>query len=266
MALDRLQIRDMTECDECYVGTCTHVDESAEIDAIAKKRISWMRQAFGFRIKVALLGGKQVGFAYAIPLEISPWGPLGNDLMVLPCLVVQGKVKGKGIGRALIKAVEEEARRQSKKGLLVIAYDHDFWFMPEAYFERCGFSPVRCRDSAEFPGAREMIMCKFFDKSAVLPEFSTPKYRFKPVPGKVVVDLFWNSFCQTSAIEAERVREVAAEFGERVVIREYCADNRDVFLRHQIDRGIYINGGKIGWGYEAPREGIREAIAAALPL
>jgi hypothetical protein len=31
-------------------------------------------------------------------------------------------------------------------------------------------------------------------------------------------------------------------------------------LQHQRARGIFVNGQEISWGYEAPQEGIREAI------
>lgn len=86
------------------------------------------------------------------------------------------------------------------------------------------------------------------------------------MPGKVVVDLFWTLFCQTSAIEAQRVREVVAEFGDDVILHEYQAEERDTLMTYQIPRAIYVNGKEIGWGYEAPREGIRSAIAEALVI
>ena len=96
------------------------------------------------------------------------------------------------------------------------------------------------------------------------PRVLESQYRFEPVPGKVVVDLYWQTFCQTSYIEAQRVRDVAAEFGEAVVLREFSADDRATLLRCQNPRSIYVNGKRIDWGYEAPREGIREAISCAL--
>lgn len=258
-----LEIRDMTAGDEYYVGACTHVGESEEMDACAARRAAWLRQMHGsgLRVKVAALDGERVGFAYVMPVEISPWGPLGENLLVLPCLVAQERAKGKGAGRALLKAAEAEARKQDKKGLVTVVYDHHFWFMPASFFTRCGFAPARHREAAAFPGVKEMIMWKRFDSSAKVPLFLEPGYRYEPLPGKVVIDLFWNTFCQTSVLEAGRVREVAGEFEDSVVLREYCADDRGVLLRHQISRGIFVNGREIGWGYEAPREGIREAIA-----
>jgi hypothetical protein len=57
---------------------------------------------------------------------------------------------------------------------------------------------------------------------------------------------------------------VAAEFGDSVALNEYSADDRPLLLRHQIARGIFINGREICWGHEAPRGGIRDAITQAL--
>jgi len=263
-------IRDMDPSDEYYVGTCTHVNESDEIDACASRRLVWLQGMYdrGLRVKVALYDSQPVGFLYVMPIETCPWGPRGRDLAVIPCLVAQEKVKGKGVGRALINAAEEEARRQGRKGLVTMAYYHDFWFMPATFFERCGFSKTKSRKvTAEGEKeylSEEAIVWKVWDSSAEPPEFFERNYKFEPVPGKVVVDLFWNTFCQTSAIEAQRVREVVAEFGDRVILREYSADDHVVVSHYGIPRAIFVDGKEIGWAYEAPREGIREAISQAL--
>lgn len=254
-----IEIRDAEPADEYYVGTCGHVNETDEIDACAQRRIAWLRSnaEAGLRVKVASLDSRPVGFLYAMPIEISPWGPLGHELLTIPCLVVSESAQRKGIGRALISAAEEETRRQGRKGLVTVAFYHDFWFMPALFFEECGFSVAKQRDSAA-------ILWKVFDASAETPRFLAPNYQFEPVPGKVVVDLFWNTFCETSDIEAQRVREVADAFGDSVVLREYCADDRPALLCYQTARGIFVNGKKISWGYEAPRDGIREAISQAM--
>ncbi len=97
------------------------------------------------------------------------------------------------------------------------------------------------------------IPWKVFDTSAEVPRFLEPNYQPKSISGKAVVDLFWNTFCQTSDIEAERVREVVAEFGESVVFHEYSADDREILCRYRTPRGIFVNGEEIGWGYEAPK-------------
>jgi predicted N-acetyltransferase YhbS len=262
-----IRIRDMDANSEYFVSTCGHVNESEEMDVCSRKRLAWFRNVRekGFRVKVAFLDDKPAGSLCVMPIEVCPWGPLGRDLSVVPCLSVLNEAKGKGIGRSLLIEAEKEARRRGRKGIVTYGYYLDFPFMPAPFFEKIGYSAAKRKAwrAGEFCGD-EAILWKVFNPSAEVPSFLEPNYQLKPIQGKVVVDLFFNDFCLTSTIEAQRVREVSAEFGDRVVINEYSADNQSVLRRHQIPRGIFINGKEIGWGYDAPRDGIREAILQAL--
>ncbi len=257
--MSQIVIRDMTADDEYFVSTCSHVNESDETDARGLRRLAWLEsmQPHGLRVKVALLDGKHAGFLYAMPIEICPTMLIGRDLLMIPCLFVIKAAKSKGAGKALLAEAELESRRQGLKGITTMGHHGDFWFMPATFFEKHGYDEI-ARDG------QRAIMWKKFDETAQPPQFLKPQYEFVPVPGKVVVDLFWFTFCPTSYVEAERVREVAGEFGDSVVLNEYCADDREVFLRYQTPRGIFINGKEIGWGYEAPKDGIREAITEAI--
>jgi GNAT superfamily N-acetyltransferase len=261
-----IQVKDMDESSEYFVSTCTHVNESEEVDKAAKRRLAWFKKMHGtgLRIKVVHVDGETAGFLYSIPIEHSPQGPLGNDLMVVYCLTVLKQYKGKGAGKALIEAVEEEAKTQGKKGLVTYGYRGDFWFMPAPFFEKHGFEQVDSR-KVDWAGEAEfldefVLLWKPFDNTAEPPTFPESKYEFKPVPGKVVVDLFWDISCQTTNIEGLRVKEVAEEFGDDVILNEFPIHERDVYTKYQKHRGIFINGKEIGWGYEAPKEGVREAI------
>ena len=262
MAVPNLVIRDMQPEDEYFVSTCSHIGESEEIDACAAKRRVLFRDLSerGGLFKVALVDDAHVGFAYGLPIDHASWGPLGQDLMAIPCLYVVNESTGEGAGRALIESIEREAVEAGFAGLAVTAY-RDIpgaeWFMPAPYFERLGYRAVDERGT-------EALLWKPFRDDASPPHFLQPHYVFEPVEAKVVVDLFWNGFCLTSGIEAQRVREVSAEFGDRVVLREYNAEDRETLLRYQTPRAIYVNGREIFWGYEAPREGIRAAIEKAL--
>jgi GNAT superfamily N-acetyltransferase len=260
-----IETHDMNVSDEYFVSTCTHTNESEETDVCASRRLAWLRAMHekGSRVKVATVDGERAGFLHVIPIEVCPWGPIGRDLLVIPCLVSTSK--GRGVGRALLAAAEEEARQQSRKGIVTIGYYHDFWYMQASFFEANGFS--RCGDpQPEYFGSRSKtaVLWRVLDTHVETPTRLKPDYKFKPLQGKVVIDLFWNAFCQTSGTEAQRVREVAAEFGESVVLNEYSADDGPAFLRHQMPRGIFINGREIWWGYEAPRDGIRDAIIRGL--
>jgi len=163
----------------------------------------------------------------------------------------------KGVGKALLAEVELEARRQRKKGAVTMGRYGDSWFMPAAFFEKHGYCAI-------LQDGNKAVLWKVFDQSAKVPTVLESKYEFVPVAGKVVVDLFWSTFCQTVDVEAQRVREVVSEFGDSVVLNEYCADDREILVRYQRPRGIFVNGKEIGWGYEAPKDGIREAMTEAM--
>jgi GNAT superfamily N-acetyltransferase len=269
--MSTLQIRDMDQATEYFVGTCSHVHETDEADAVAKRRIAWLKSKHqeGLRVKVAILDGKPVGFLHVMPIEICPWGPLGKDLSAIPCLYVLNDSKSQGAGAGLIAEAEKEARRQGKKGIVTVGYYHDFWFMPARFFEKSGFSRVSRVREVTSEGEKdylsdEAILWKVFDQSAQPPQYLRSGYHFKPISGRVVVDLFWNAFCATSDSEAQRVREVVKEFGDSVLFNQYPAHEPSVLMCYQIPRAIFVNGKKVGWGYEAPKEGIRKAISDAL--
>ena len=260
--MPEIVVRDMQPEDEDFVSTCSHVDESAEIDACGRRRARLLHDLIdrGAVVKAALLDGTHVGFAHGVPIELSSWGPVGERLTVIPCLYVQDRSARQGIGRALIAAVEADARRTGRCGTTTMAY-RDLpgaeWFMPAAFFEHLGYEEVDGR-------GRYVLLWKPFTDDAESPRFLDPAYAYVPVAGKVVVDLFWNGFCPTSDIEAERVRNVCAEFDDQVILNASCAEDRNALLACQIPRAIYVDGTEIGWGYEAPKDGIRVAIERAL--
>ena len=261
-----LQIRDVTAEDDRFVASCTHVGETEEWDASCQRRIPRLRemQTQGMRVKVALFDGQHAGFLYLLPIEIAPTGPVGQDLSVIQCLTVKNELKGQGIGHALVAAAEEEARSQGRKGIVVTGFYHDFWFMPAPFFEACGFTVVRRQ------GKAAILWKVFADRAQTppVPDFMERRYRFTPIEGKVAIDLFWSRSCLTTDTEAQRVREVVAEFraefGDAVALRKYCSDDPAIRARYGIERAIFIDGQEVGWGYEAPKEGLREAIHNAM--
>lgn len=260
--MSNVVVREMKTADEYFVTTCSHVNESPEIDACAKNRRQQFRimKSEGAIFKVALLDDEHIGFAYGVPIERSSWGPLGLSLMVIPCLYVLEKATSHGAGKALIASIENDARIAGCHGVTITAYrdlpDAE-WFMPASFFQSLGYAPIESR-------GREMLLWKPFSPDAAAPHFLQPHYVFEPIEGMVIVDLFWNAFCLTSAVEAQRVREVCQEFGDRVLLREFRAEDREILLQYQVSRAIYVNGEEIGWGYEAPKDGIREAIERAV--
>jgi len=249
-------IRDMTKNDEYYVGTCTHVNENnKEREMSAPRRIAWLKrmEQHGLITKVALLDDVHAGFIYVMPIEINPWQIQGKELMVFPCLVSQSKFSLKGVGKQLIKAAEEETLKQQRKGIATIGYFWDFWFMPAKFFIKLGYKIATKRGEVA-------ILWKQFDPNAEPPQFREVNYEFQPVKGKVVVDLFWNTFCLTSDVEAQRVRDIVLEYKGKVVLNEFSADDISNLQQYGLSRGIYINGKLVEVGPEIEKEKLRQEI------
>jgi GNAT superfamily N-acetyltransferase len=257
-----MQVVDLTDEHVHFVAACTHVDDAnEEIESAATVRAAWLKDNLlkGLRVKVAVDNGKPVGFAHCLPIELGTWGMSGSDLMTVPCLTlkysyVYGQKRGSGYGRALIEAVESEARK-TKKGVAVLAYDNDFWFMPASFFMRLGYRQVSKQGDT-------VIMLKTFEP-VEHPVMHRLNYQPNLVLGKVVVDAFWNPICQTSLVEIIRIREVCAEYGDNLILNEYNCGDKDVLEQYQTERAIFINGELKGWGYEAPKDGLRQEIESA---
>jgi N-acetylglutamate synthase-like GNAT family acetyltransferase len=254
-----IEIRGMDAQTEYFVATCSHVNESEGIDAAGKRRLAWLKamQPKGLRVLTAMRGEEPMGCAYLMPVEACPWGPAGEDLMVMPCVWVPSRLQKQGAGTALVQAAVEAARATGLQALVTFAYEWDFWFMPVVFFKKMGF----------IEAAREgqsALMWHLFDADAKPPAFLERCYEFSPVPGKVVIDLFYNTFCLTSDIVAQHVREVAAEFGDRVVLNEHGVNDQAEAMAFGLSRAIFLNGRSVFWGYEAPKDGLRAEIEQEL--
>ena len=104
-------------------------------------------------------------------------------------------------------------------------------------------------------------MWKVFTNSPQKPVFFQPSFRGEPLRDKIVLDIFWMTFC--GAMDRDIVLEVAKEFGDTVVVREHCVDDRKILLEHQINRGLLVNGKKVEWDFENPKHSVRAAITNA---
>ena len=254
-----MQVVDLIDKYMHFVSACTHIDDpNEERDKILWVRESWLQNTMkkGLKVKVAIDNEMPVGFAHCLPIELGTWDMSGKDLMTIPCLTLQynrvyNREQGSGIGRALMDAVETEAKK-NKKGVAVLSYETDFWFMPHSFFKHLGYHEVARQGSA-------VIMLKTFGPVDP-PVMHRLNYEPKLVPEKVVIDAFWNPICLTSVLEIHRVREVCAEYGDKAILNEFDCGNKKILERYQVSRALFFNGRYKNWGYAAPRDELRKII------
>ena len=273
----QIRVSDVTEDTLWYVACCAQVDEGTETEQAAKLHEDWMRRTLtraGMLAKVAIDGDEPIGFLFLVPIERTSWYIAGEGLFTIQCMNVEGEYRGAGVGEMLLVAAEESARAHAK-GIAVIAYDPSDWFMPASFFQAKGYQEVERRGSS-------ILMFKPFVESAAAPSFVPRQYRPPRLsPGKVIVEAFWSPQCLTTALDILHVREVCAEFGDDVILHEMNAGVPGMRERFGIPRTIFVNGVEKGWGFdvpaagafdraertwahEAPKQWLREQIAAVL--
>ena len=273
----QIRVSDVTEDTLWYVACCAQMDEGPETEEAARLHQDWMRTALtrrGMFTKVALDGDEPVGFLFLVPVERTAWYVAGQDLLTIQCMNVEQEYQGRGVGEKLVLGAEEAARGHTK-GIAVIAYEPSDWFMPARFFQAHGYTEVERRGSS-------VLLFKPFVAGAPIPAFVSRQYQPPHlIPGKVIVEAFWSPQCLTTALDILHVREVCAEFGEDVILHEMNTNMPGMRQRFGIPRTIFINGVEKGWGYEiptagtfdggerswsheAPKQWLREQIAAAL--
>jgi len=259
-----IRVVDASDKHTGYISLCTHLDEEDQDHMrAAEMRERWLRlrsEKHGMKTKVALeADGRPQGFIHMVPIGSPISGMMGEDIMVIPCLtlnyqLVYGGVHGTGVGSALVEACEEEAKKMGFKGLAVYAYTGDFWFMPSAFFERVGFK--RASEGSD------IWVKRWADVED--PKEPEVRYKFQPIPGKVVIDYFWSPLCFTVCKEVLNVRQAASEFSNGVELREYRTDEPGSLVEFGMLRALFIDGQRKFWGYEAPKEELRREIKKAL--
>jgi len=276
-ASSQIRITDVTEDTLWYVACCAQVDTDAEMQQAAGLREDWMRMMLtrgGLNAKVALAGDEPVGFLFLMPVERTAWYVEGRELFTIQCMNIEHAYRGQGIGERLVAAAEERARAHAR-GMAVIAYDPSDWYMPASFFRDQGYQEVERRGTS-------VLMFKPFDERVSAPSFIAREYRPpRLIPGRVIVEAFWSPQCLITALEILHVRQVCAEFGEGVILRELNAGMPGMRERFGIPRALFLNGVEKGWGFELPAAGpfdgaertwshaapkawLREQIAAAL--
>jgi hypothetical protein len=242
----QIRVSDVTEDTLWYVACCAHMDEGTETEQAAKLHEDWLRRTLtrgGMLAKVALDSDEPIGFLFLVPVERTSWYVAGEGLFTIQCMNV--------------------------------AYDPSDWFMPASFFRTQGYQEVDRRGSS-------VLMFKPFIESAAVPNFVPRQYRPPRLkPGKVIVEAFWSPQCLTTALDILHIREVCAEFGDDVILREMNAGVPGMRERFGIPRTIFVNGVEKGWGFdvptagafdhaertwshEAPKQWLREQITAAL--
>ncbi|MCX6562176.1 MAG: GNAT family N-acetyltransferase [Candidatus Aminicenantes bacterium] len=231
---------------------------SEEMKDAGDHKALWRRRMKdkGLRIKVAVDGDKTLGMIQYVPIEHG--FAEGRDAYFVHCIWVHGYKQGvgnhqkRGIGKALLKAAEEDAAARGAKGMAAWGISLPF-FMKASWFKKQGYVKV---DKTSI----QILMWKPFVKEAVTPKWIKEKKRPQGKEGIVVVTSFFNGWCPGMNMTFERAKRAAAEFGDKVEFQAIPTIDRDVFLEWGIPDALFIDGKNVRTGPPPSFEKIHKKI------
>lgn len=253
-----MKIIDLTpEYENLYF--CCLEDWSDDIKEAGNHKACWYNKMKdkGLRVKLAQdANGVICGMIQYLPIETS--FVEGKDLYFVLCIWIHGYKKGignfqkKGMGKTLLKAVEEDVKNIGAKGLVTWGLSLPF-FMKASWFKKQGYKVV------DKDGIMRLLW-KPFSQEAEIPAFIKQKKKPEIKPGKVNISLFLNGWCPAQNLAYERTKRAIIEFKDKIELNEYRTDNKDVRIEWGISDAIFIDDKQVRTGPPPTYKRIRRLV------
>ncbi len=255
-----MKTRDLTENDNPIFFKCLE-DWSDEIKESGDHKACWYEKMkdHGLRVKLAENDNGVVGgMIQYVPVEYS--NAEGNDLYFVSCIWVHGYKQGRGdfrkqgMGKALIKAAEEDVKALGAKGLVVWGLSIPV-FMRASWFRKQGYV------KADKQGMR-VLLWKKFAGDAVAPKWISQK-KFSPeqTTGKVKVTSFINGGCPAMNIVHERAKRASAVFGDKVEFTTIQTFGKDEIRKYGYSDALFVGRKSVNMGPPPSYTKIHKIIA-----
>lgn len=166
---------------------CCMSSKTTEVGVREKKEWISQRIGEGLRFKKMDIRGKV--FIEYIPAEYA-WVPVSADgYIIINCFWVSGSYKGKGYGKELLEACEQDAKANGYKGVVAIVGNKKKPFLSDkSFFLKYGYEVCdTCSPYFE-------LVVKSFDKELVLPSFRESALKGLGVDVKGI-DIFYTAQC-----------------------------------------------------------------------
>lgn len=255
-------IEDLKTEDEPLFCVCLE-DWSDELKEAGDHKARWCSamKDKGLRVKVARDDqGVIGGMIQYLPIE---WSPAeGADLYMILCIWVHGYDKGrgnfqkKGMGRALLRAAEEDVIMLGGKGMVAWGLMLPIW-MRASWFKRQGYKKV---DRVDI----QSLLWKPFTVDALPPRWIKRKKIPEAVPGAVQVSAFVSGWCPAQNMAFERAKRAAAELGDRVKVVQYDSMDRAVVDEWGMMDALFIDRKEVRTGPPPPYDTIKRAVEKRL--
>jgi len=221
---------------------------SDEMKEAGDHKECWYKQMQnkGLRVKLAEDDNGVVGgMIQYLPIEYS--NARGDDLYFINCIWVHGYKQGRGdfrkrgMGKALIKAAEEDVKALGAKGIVAWGLSIPV-FMRASWFRRQGYI------KADKQGMI-VLLWKKFSEEAVPPRWiKREKFRIEPRKDKVTVTSFINGWCPAMNLAHERAKRAAGEFPDQVVFNTVNTFEKNSIEQWGLMDALFIDNKSINLG------------------
>jgi len=171
-----------------------------------KQKLAWLEQRFaeGLSIKMLIEDGRQVGFIEYTEGEQAWRAVEAPGYLVIHCLWVVGRAKGKGYGSRLLGECLADAERRGRQGVAMVA-SRGTWLAHPDLFLANGFEHI-----AEAPPSFDLLVKRLAD--GPLPAFPQdwPARLARLEDGLVVL---YTDQCPYLDDDVQRVASIAQELG-----------------------------------------------------
>jgi GNAT superfamily N-acetyltransferase len=240
------QVIDLTTEYEDLYFVCLE-DWSDEMKEAGSRKQEWYDKMKnnGLRVKLALDENDVVGgMIQYVPIEHSIVN--GENLYFISCIWVHGYKQGrgnfrkKGMGKALLKAAEEDVKRMGMNGIVAWGLSIPV-FMRASWFRRNGYKKT---DKMNM----QVLLWKPFTESATPPKWIRKKKKPAKIPGQVTVTSYIKGWCPAQNLVYERAKRASAELGEKVVFNEVDTFDRSVCMDCGMDDALFIDNKQVWTG------------------
>ena len=137
-----------------------------------RRKMNWLKERYAEGMRYTVLRSREFGDVGMIEYALGnhAWRPVDAEgYLVIHCLWVYGKHKGKGLGSLLLQRCLEDAKKSKSRGVAVVT-SSDSFMAGSDFFVKAGFIPVDSSPPYE-------LLVKKFKATAPDPRFIVDRER-----------------------------------------------------------------------------------------
>lgn len=225
------------------VGGCSHCGNKNANNLGHRRKTNWLRERYAEGLRYKVLRSEKFGDVGMIEYALGnhAWRPVEADgYLVIHCLWVYAKHKGKGLGSLLLQSCLEDAEKSRCRGVAVVT-SSDSLMAGSDLFLKAGFVSVdRIIGSSEASIAPYELLVKKLKKTAPNPRFIVEGDRLFKRYSKGLTILAADQ-CPYVAKSVERIAEASRTLGlePRVVRIESSKASRELPTPYGVFSIIY---------------------------